>query len=461
MKSPSFAASAGAVNRRRLLQALGLSSAAGLTPSLAPRAARAADPAPRFLGIMFTEHGIVPQRFFFTRGDLPRDKPWEFSLADLPESAFSPGLRPLWRHRRKMIVIEGLSHFTAFTGAGDDHGRGMATAITGATCSRADGVKSISDGPSLDQILAAELRKKDPSLTNLTALVMSVSRSAYPFHHSVWAQSGTSVVKVPLQGDYPKLHASLFGGLGGSAPPTDPVAAQQGRLLDLVSTEYDRLAKAASSEDRLRLEQHRSMLSDLQKRMAGQGTPMGCTKPTIPSAGDWHRNNEIMAKLTAAAWNCRLSRISYHHFTQIPNALVGASGDFHQAYAHRWNTDPEATRGCSKADEVHAGLFAKWADELDGISNGAGGTLLDSATLMWTGEIANGGHSHSKNHFVLLGGGGGAFKTGRYIYFPGQGRPHNHLLVSLARMMGMDTNRIGVATARNTNTTGPLVELGG
>jgi hypothetical protein len=446
-----------------LLQALGLSSAAGLTPSLAPRRAAAADP-PRFLGIMFSEHGVVPKRFYFTKGVLPKDQPWQFTLDDMQESDFSEDLRPLWRHRKKMIIVEGLAHLTAPKSAGDDHGRGMTTAISGAIAPTADGGKSISGGPSLDQIVAADLRSKDPSLTSLTGLVMGTANQNYPYHHVVWAQTAAGLVKVPVRGDYAQLAATLFGNVkpAGSPAAVDPITANQNRILDLAASEYLRLSKVVAREDGLRLDQHRQLLADLQKRLSAvPQVPVSCARPTTITPGDYKANAQIMSMLSAAAWNCRLSRVSYHSYFQVPISLVNGSGDFHQDYAHRWNSNAEAERGCSAADKLHAGWFAAWADELDRIPNGSGGTLLDSSALLWTGEIANGGHGHSPAHIVILGGGGGRFKTGRYVYFPWGKRGHNHVLVSLAQMMGVQTNTVGVSSVDAVSTSGPLAELAG
>jgi hypothetical protein len=57
--------------------------------------------------------------------------------------------------------------------------------------------------------------------------------------------------------------------------------------------------------------------------------------------------------------------------------------------------------------------------------------------VVWGNELARGNvHSHEPVPFVLAGGAGGAFETGRWLQVDGQ--PHNRLLVSLCRAMGLE-----------------------
>ena len=106
---------------------------------------------------------------------------------------------------------------------------------------------------------------------------------------------------------------------------------------------------------------------------------------------------------------------------------------------------------------------------LDAIPNGAGGTLLDSTALVWLGELSDGNHGHKPVHYVIVGGANGQFKTGRYLRYPESltvggrrmGKGHNHMLVSLARAMGVDTEAIGARNLGGVNLTGPLTELAG
>ena len=57
-------------------------------------------------------------------------------------------------------------------------------------------------------------------------------------------------------------------------------------------------------------------------------------------------------------------------------------------------------------------------------------------------EIGRGwDHDFDNVPFVLAGGAGGAWPTGRFLSF--SGAKHNRLLVSAARAMGVDLDRFG------------------
>ncbi len=78
--------------------------------------------------------------------------------------------------------------------------------------------------------------------------------------------------------------------------------------------------------------------------------------------------------------------------------------------------------------------------------------------MVWLGELGDGAHNMGPWPVVIAGSGGGVLPTGRYIrYAPTTpiastwlggtdrvGPPHNKFLVSLAQMMGLDINSVGL-----------------
>jgi hypothetical protein len=68
--------------------------------------------------------------------------------------------------------------------------------------------------------------------------------------------------------------------------------------------------------------------------------------------------------------------------------------------------------------------------------------LLDNTVLVWGNELSLGStHSHEEIPFVLLGGAGGHFRTGRSLTF--NGVPHNRLLVSLLQALDVEATSFG------------------
>ena len=83
----------------------------------------------------------------------------------------------------------------------------------------------------------------------------------------------------------------------------------------------------------------------------------------------------------------------------------------------------------------YAERIARLLDQLAAVEEGEG-TLLDNTLVVWGSELGKGNsHAFERVPFVLAGGAGGALPTGRYLQFAGV--PHNRLLVSICRAMGL------------------------
>ena len=69
-------------------------------------------------------------------------------------------------------------------------------------------------------------------------------------------------------------------------------------------------------------------------------------------------------------------------------------------------------------------------------------SVLDNTVMVWGNELSVGNsHSHQDIPFMLLGSGGGHFRTGRYLQFGGL--PHNRLLLSLLEAFGVEGSSFG------------------
>jgi hypothetical protein len=67
--------------------------------------------------------------------------------------------------------------------------------------------------------------------------------------------------------------------------------------------------------------------------------------------------------------------------------------------------------------------------------------------LFWANDLGRGTHARQRYPFMLATGefklpDGKILETGRYLKYPG-GTPHNNLLVSLARIMGLNIDKFG------------------
>lgn len=478
--------------RRRFLQALGIGAGGVLLPSLnRGRRAQAGPPGepPMRLVILFTEHG-TPHVNWDMHGGRDPDGQWEYDHTGMAEAEFSPALRPLWRHRNKLTVVDGLSLATAIADPyGDGHAKGWCSALTGGIARETfEDVKSNATHPSLDQLVTTALRAQDPGLTDVTSLEMGVYQ--YNFHAALYRQApgGGPVVRVPHEESPAALFDRLFPNGDGSTPP-DPVRVAQADVMGGLGDMYDRMAPRLSGEDRLKLEQHRDLIRDMERRIRLLDS-IDCGAPAVddynwgevPHPERYDAHTRSFWNLATVAMSCGITRVVTMQFGPLHVEMIGGTGDLHHDYAHRSapylanEPDyPNAVQMMTNFSAYYAGYAAELADRLDAIPEG-NGTLLDNTIILWVSELSDGGHGHDPLPVVILGG-GSRFRTGRYLHYARDtlttttadwvdgneriGLPHSHLLVSVAQAMGVDTDVVGDATVRPKLTSAPDIDLSG
>jgi len=143
---------------------------------------------------------------------------------------------------------------------------------------------------------------------------------------------------------------------------------------------------------------------------------------------------------------------------------------------------PPLARHAAMTDYVrhHARQVARLVETLEAVPDAGGGSVMDNTLIVWGSELGDGWHGYSHYNPVLIGG-SWAFRTGRYLYWPHEtpvqmrvpslvapggrtrfaGVPHQRLLVSVARAMGIDIDHVGLRQVRGqrgdfVNVAGPL-----
>src|SRR5438045_9420097 len=119
-------------------------------------------------------------------------------------------------------------------------------------------------------------------------------------------------------------------------------------------------------------------------------------------------------------------------------------------------------------DTFYSTQVAYLSQRMNGLTGGGGGSLLDQTVICWGNELDMGAaHNHDDTPFVLIGGANGKLKTGRMVSFPldltdgdplvraGKDRSHNDLLLTLAKVMGVNLTTIG----DKQYCTGPIAEI--
>jgi hypothetical protein len=229
---------------------------------------------------------------------------------------------------------------------------------------------------------------------------------------------------------------ALFDTLVAGTPSSGP--AVRTPVVDRILDSYRRLRDGSgrlSSEDKSRLDQHIQAVAELQRRL-GTAPPGGaCQIPPRPGsdnvsvkrsggfAGDPVKNvqyftllNEVLA-VALSCGTCRIATISIDEnnqnlsFTSRPPQ----GEDWHNNVVH-----PATVAGANQDLVVEfnrvffASVYMDLVTRLDGLADGAGGTLLDRALVAWVQENGNTPHFSFSVPVVTAGSAGGAIKTGSY-----------------------------------------------
>ncbi len=448
------------LSRRRLLQALGLGgavTAAGLPSWFGfGREARADVLGGATRVVLFvTSHGTVYDNWKMRPAGQSDDQDWEFSLGGLAENEFSTILQPLHGLRDKLLVLDGVADGAGPISAINEHESGHAAALTGRSSVEQEGQLARPDGPSIDQIIAAQLESE----SIIRSLEYSVGGWPVCFD-----DQGNAI---PYEGDPYEAYYRLFpdGPDGGGGEPTDldRIRSAQPSVLDFLGGRYESLYSKLGAEDRVKIEQHRELLRDLELQLANLAQ-LECDVPQPPMGSPmWGAPTypkemlDIFFGLTQVALTCGVSRMITIRCDVIFNETIGAPpGDLHNDYAHQASTDPVAGAIMTDYHTYQANRFRELVELLDSVPEG-NGTMLDNTVCVWYNELATGEHTMNDLPIVIAGG-GGYFDLGRYVHWRkgdtlqgpwseiAMGPAHNKFLVTLARSVGVDIDRFGRET---------------
>jgi hypothetical protein len=464
--SPRSRSGSPAMNRRQLLTALSLGGASMALPRHRWAAAGDSGPPKRLIILSSTQGSVYDHWTMKPEG---MTGPGELALSSLAANDFSRSLAPLHPYRDRLLLLDGLSMATADLDLpGYRHEKGWLHAWTG-TWAHFNGSELLSSAPSLDQLVAQEIARAD----RLGSLELDVGYGRGVCH------AGHSQ-PLPLERDPARVWDRLFG-LQAS---TDPLVRARGSVLSYAHDEYSQLAPRLSAAERSRLDRHFELVRDLELRLDGMRNA-ACTVGPLrtPLVGRFDEDFRAMGELVAAAFTCDLTRVATISLGDVPSADFGwadyQSGDVHNEFAHNTYQDAQAAEAMADYSAFHAGQMAWLISLLESIPGEDGGTLMDDTLIVWGSELADGWHGFER-YCCVVAGGGWAFRTGRYLHWPygqtpiellvpegtssGSGIPHQHLLVSVAQAMGLDTDHVGLPEVESRqgvriDLRGPLTEM--
>lgn len=284
--------------------------------------------------------------------------------------------------------------------------------------------------------------------------------------HIVYPTPGQSMAP---QDDPRAAFERLFGGAPsggtGSAGAVDP---RRATVIDHVLGELISLRTRLGKIEAAKLDLHIEAAREVEARIsavAPEGLGGSCEEPDLDTAG--LQDHELYAPerfpdilrsqidLTVLAMRCGLTQVgtiqcSHHTSELIMSRFAGTEMHdpgydmrSHQASHYGSAHDPAKLEyyRFEQQRQWFVGQFSYLLEQLDATPEGDG-TMLDHSICVLCSEVSDGNtHSHDQMPFIVAGGAGGYWSTGRLLDYGY--RRHADLWITVARAMGQDINRFG------------------
>jgi hypothetical protein len=418
------------LNRRQLLRGLGGAIvAAPFLSSVAERIAKAdgtpvAGP-PQRLIVFFTHYGCLTDRWFPAKshGALSKD-----------DYTAMQTLSPLAPFADKLLMVRGIRAMNEWSFAGtlgqttDPHTQVCGSFFTCQPVTPSDGkFTGTPTGRSLDHVCAEQV---NPS--GGTPLFMQLGGVAGNASNTQAVISFDQPNQIfPGVGSPTQVYNNLTNLFGAGAMSPDTYKVARGKsVIDLVKDDLSTLQRVnMSMSDQKKLSDWVDLLHQTSGAVSAQctadtATTLGITSQTVQGAGgglsvDISKVAPIMMDLAVLTAICDANRVIF--LKMPPNYVFSNLGLTQESHglSHRIgsaNMGGACVSGVMdmlhKIDLFYAQQFAYLVGKLDGVTEGTG-TLLDNTATVWLQEMSD-GNSHNLNNLPILqaGGAGGYFKTG-------------------------------------------------
>ena len=462
-----------ALSRRTFVRGMGAIVALPLldamVPALTLAAKTAANPVRR-LGFWGISNGMhAPDFRPKTEGNwkgrdgngLGEDKPYGNGLPSLNLLELESGLilKPLDAFKDQQVVFQGLSNVAADSKdvGGGSHARGYSAFLSGMRPHRTEG-SDLYLGKTVDQYAADVLGADTP----LRSLEMGLESSyaggncdqGYACAYINTFSWRSATVPNPMENNPRLVFERLFGD-GGSTPARLKQLKQDGSILDWVMTDIAHLQGTLGPHDRNTVNEYLDTLRDVERRIQmaerqSETTPLpDMAQPVgVPESHDDHA--KLMVDLMHLAYQADITRvISFSMSRELFNGrsydFIGVPSGHHSASHHQGL--PAQVAGYSKISAYYVSILGELLKKMRETPDGDG-TLLDHSIFLFGGGFGDGDlHSPHNLPVMLVGGGGGSLKGGRYLRFPID-TPMMNLGLSLLDKVGVELESLGDSTGR-------------
>src|SRR5437763_7783749 len=264
-----------AIHRRQFIKQLGISTAS--LPFLLglPSLGLAAPARPRQrLVIMFNPNGTIPPSFW------PEETGKDFKLKEI--------LSPLESYKDRMLVLHGLCN--KVRGDGDNHMRGMSCLLTGIELfpgniqGGSDTPAGWASGISIDQELKNFFQGREETRTRFGSLEFGVGVTDRADPWTRMSYAGANKPIAPVSDPY-QMYQKLYGQL------KDKETLRS--ILEDVDEDLKKVRKIISAEDRRLLQEHESLVAQMEKEVTEAGRQKLRVGPPTLAEGVTDQNDNV------------------------------------------------------------------------------------------------------------------------------------------------------------------------
>jgi hypothetical protein len=435
-------------NRRTMLKGLGAALALPWMESLTPlaRAAGAAATKPPVrMCFWYVPNGVHLPTWF------PKH---DGALIELPET-----LQPLSFAREYLNCFSNLTHNTALTNGdteGCGHGQGAASFLTGAQAYKSQDAVKV--GISIDQLYARHVGNatRIPSLELGCESPRSGNAFGYSGTYKTHISWRTPTSPAPYELNPKAVFDRLFTSASSGLAQTTVAERDFYRrsILDYVRDDARRVRDRVSRADQRKLDQYLTGVREVERRIqnAASGSPgdqpvAGFDRPAgIPEDFDEHLR--LMCDLMVLAFQTDSTRAASFMVTKEATdrnyPWLGFT-DGHHELSHHGN-EAEKNRKLREIDRYHVSILAYMIEKMMAVEEADGSSLLDHALVLYGSGISDGDrHDHVNLPVIVLGKGGGTFRTGQHLKCRAE-TPMSNLLLAMLIQAGVPIERFGDST---------------
>lgn len=405
----------------------------------------------------------LPRRFgvYFFGNGVPLDY-WQPQMSG-SDWSLSECLSPLAPVKEYCNVLSG---YELLTGSEQAHHGGQAGILSGLPyleiSSDSGDFASKYSGPSIDQLIVQSLG----SPTALNSLELGVSKSVAMNSGSTLSSISHESANVPLPPlrNPAEVYELLFSDY---TPATQPQNRLRNHILDAVLDDIHALKLKLGTQDRLRLDEHLTHLSELRQRILDLPEayfnscvpvdPVSTVNTDVYNLEPLEEVNRLMCDLWVMAWSCDLTRVTTMMYTGgMAETIFHPVPGVNQGHYTMINDPDESVQALLPAITTFTVSQCNYLLEKMAATPEGDGHLLDNSLILLTSGRADLLTSpHADYPVVLAGGCGGSIKTPG-IHYRQLGGNINDILVTILLAMQTGQGVIGEGVSQSVS---PISEI--